>query len=243
MNTLLKDFADAFDAKLPELRILMTCDAVFFDEWTSKDTKEQIILHQKAVDRLEDLYSNQADKISVPITGIANILNISVTQILDIIRSDKSKTFNRMITKAENVEDTMIRFKVVPYLLNLIKKTSIIDTRQAASSDAGAVTNTTISAFEKTKPSAVKKRKSKYAATKTFINEYQSQTGDIKSIRMFFLASGKFKTDEIALMSDTEIQKLFSEKYILMGDDTQTFIICKDACINILDYIYIIPNK
>lgn len=126
MATTLSDCVEAFDTSLDEIKILMEHEKDFFRKWTAKiDGSDDLDLHPKAVDKLEELCTEK-DKLVIKFKTIADAMGIPVERIANVIAADKTKVFkNTVFRSPENTMETNnFRCKALTPLVEALLKES-----------------------------------------------------------------------------------------------------------------------
>lgn len=111
-----------------------------------------------------------------------------------------------------------------------------------------ALTLSEDSVQEKQKPAEKKsrtsrKKKNNGVLTKEMVEGLGIRFEDAKALRMFMLTSLNFKPEEIALMSDSEIQDVFASRYILIETMNGMMVMEKDFVLQNLSHFLFIQKK
>lgn len=93
------------------------------------------------------------------------------------------------------------------------------------------------------KPKAARgKKKGKNAFTKTTLDSFGKTSSDSKSLRLFLLSSLNYKPEDVALMSDDEIIKAFSEQ-VLFETPQGTVVVERKFIEQNMDKFLFIPKE
>ena len=91
----------------------------------------------------------------------------------------------------------------------------------------------------KSKP---RKKATKGALTKSVVESFGKPSGDSKSLRQFLLSGLNYKLEDVALMSDDEITKIFNQQAILETPQG-TIVVEKSFLLEHLDKFLFIPKE
>lgn len=87
-----------------------------------------------------------------------------------------------------------------------------------------------------------RKKATKGALTKSVVESFGKPSGDSKSLRQFLLSGLNYKLEDVALMSDDEITKIFNQQAILETPQG-TIVVEKSFLLEHLDKFLFIPKE
>ena len=120
MAILLSDCPGMFNTSLDEIKILMEHEKDFFQRWTAKTNTNDLELHPKAVDKLEQLYKDK-DNLAIKYSEIANAMELPVFRIGFIINSHRNELEGSIISDyGILMDDYAIKYKSLPKLIELL---------------------------------------------------------------------------------------------------------------------------
>ena len=120
MAILLSDCPSMFNTSLDEIKILMEHEKDFFQKWTAKTNTNDLELHPKAVDKLEQLYKDK-DNLTIKYSEIANAMKLPVFRIGFIINSHRNELEESIISDyGILMDDYAIKYKSLPKLIELL---------------------------------------------------------------------------------------------------------------------------
>ncbi len=97
------------------------------------------------------------------------------------------------------------------------------------------------------KPKKIRLKRSKYRATKQFIAENGmislDNSDDMKQIRRFLMNDGTHKAEEVALLTDKEVQDELIKKYFIISSDSCMYIIARSVLLDNLSDIYVLGKN
>ncbi len=120
MATLLSDCPGIFNTSLDEIKILIEHEKDFFQKWTAKTSTNDLELHPKAIDKLEQLYKDK-DNLTISYGEIAAAMNTTVFRIGFIINSHRSELEDSIISDyADLVDNYKVKYKGLSKLIELL---------------------------------------------------------------------------------------------------------------------------
>ncbi len=86
-------------------------------------------------------------------------------------------------------------------------------------------------------------KKSKFSISKTYLNEISSDNViDTKVIRKFLMGDGVHKIEDIAIMTDSEVNDIFTKEYVLFNTEKGIMVFKKKALEGIINDVYLIKD-
>ena len=208
---------DAFDKEIEK-------DRDFFDkyiEWGKKKDGSDTILSPKALDRLGESFNQPAaPKMTITING-----EVQESVSLDPGKEDKPKRKRR--TKAE-----------------------IEAERRNEQMDMGDFMDKPVESKKmpaKSKETPKKRKKSKLNITKQFIQEHGQANVDspeiLKQLRKFLMNDGSHKIEEVALMTDEEVQSSFGKSFYVIEAEEGTYFFPKSLLLSNMSEIFVVGKE
>lgn len=197
----------------------------------------KILLTAEGNDPAQFLNGAYATEEAIP-TG----RDVALSMMLDRGRSGQVTIDAKIIKNIINVDvgsDT-VRSDALPGMLGIsVTETAAEITESAEVPDEITETVSEQKVSEDPKPDikesspAEKRKKTKYSMNKTIAEEIFKPEADIpsiRSVRMFLLSLPEYKAQDVAVMSDEEIQAVFNKNYICISTETGTLIMPKANC-------------
>ena len=192
-------------------------DRDFYDryiDWGSRRDGSDTILSPKVLDRLGEVF-NDADEM-------AAARNVEEVQ--------------EKAPEQGKEEEDMNEFTEKPI------ETEIEEITEEVKTDTGK-------AAQKTEKDSKKPRrkKSKLNITKQYIQEHgQADIADanaLKQLRKFLMNDGNHKLEEVALMTDEEVQTAFGKDFYVIDAAEGTYIIKRSALTSIMSDVYVVGKE
>lgn len=266
--TSITDFAESYDKSVSELRILMNIQESDFAS-AETDDNGVLQLPPSAVDALEAIVMDESHH-EIPLKWVSQETKIASDIIYDhckqikaIIKSKDAETaddyrvrcglLSELLTTIQSIPETAATKKPdsAPELVATIAttETEISEPEPTVTVTKIAETNPADEPLpepksEEPKKKPVRKKKNKYAIPANQFLDYLQGTGNpdiaIKNLRLFALATGELKPDEIAVMSDAEIERFVYQTYVPIMCPSGILLVNK-SMLSAVEQVYMIP--
>lgn len=142
MNKSLKEIAQNINANPKTLRVLMSSKPDLFNQFTYIDNGE-IIFESNAEKELINLYNNK-DKIFVTFESIADIMDVPVETVVNVLTVNKDDMFKGAIKKSPHgrMETNLFKCKMLNELLEQIAGESPIKLKSNIDTESKSVSDT-----------------------------------------------------------------------------------------------------
>ncbi len=230
----LRDFLKSYNISKGRFMSEVNKDKEFYDtyiEWEDRD--DATIITPKALTKLGEIFNEQEKVTKQSDTEAQMTITVDgeINSVVNMDTVDASKKSKDKEEKEElvNMSD-MSEFMEKP-----------IDTEEEQHDE------------EKTEQKSVKsadtkrKKKSKLNITKQFIQEHgkadMNDSESIKQLRKFLMNDGTHKLEEVALMTDEEVQAAFGKDFYVIKAEEGTYIIKKSAFVEIMSDIFVVGKE
>ena len=208
---------------------LVAKDKDFFDRWIEPgETEETITIAPRAVDRLEEILEDE-----------------------DVPRMSKEEE--------KEVDEQISMEKMFKEEIEELDKLDIDNMQVADSTEEGSPYEMEMETImpkpvepaagpaprkrKKKEDNKPRRRRGKNTLTKEFIAEHgQADGGDIKSLRMFLMNDGLHKAEDVALMTDTEVQEIYKKDYFVISTETETYIFPRTLLNSVKNEVYVVEK-
>lgn len=218
----LKRFLDAHGITRETFDQAVAKDTTFFEKWIGQgETEDDITIAPRAVDRLEEILAE---------TGISEHTEKK--------EEKGSKTMDDNVMQAVRTANTPMEGsdgESSVFDMDMDQPTEQVEPVKAAKPRRKK---------EDSKDDKPRRKRSKNTLTREFIAEHgQADEGDIKSLRSFLMGAGLLKTEEVALMSDAEVQAVYKKDYYVISTATETYIFPRALLNSIKNEVYVVENN
>lgn len=241
MNKLVtvRDFLKSYNITKDVLMEEVNKDKSFYDkyiEWEKLDADS--IITPKALDRLGKVFNEPAPEMTITRNGeVSETVSLDPSTPLKPKRKRRTKAEIEADNKKENGEQIdMSEFMDTPAVSedNKIEEIKEKPSRKKTvkMSDSGT---------------APRKKKSKLNITKQFIQEHgQADVGNsdaLKQLRKFLMNDGSRKVEEVALMTDEEVQAAFGKDFYVIEAEEGTYFIKRTVLTGNMSDIYVVEKE
>ncbi len=214
----LKRFLDAHGITRESFDQAVAKDTAFFDKWIEPGaTEEEITIAPRAVDRLEEILAEE---------GLTR-------------QTEKNEEKG-----SKDMGDNIIQVNENPSIDGSVKTGIVSDTEPVATEPIESAARSGEKPSKKKEDSKPRRKRSKNTMTRDFIADHgQADIGDIKSLRSFLISAGLQKSDDVALMSDAEVQEIYKKEYFVISTANETYIFPRTLLNSIKNEVYVVEHN